>query len=398
MRKTLSLFLLTILSAAMLGGCLNPIQLNERAIVQAVGIDWDGKNIRMTFQVFSPAVEGGGGISATADNAKIIEASGNTVSEAVQNAMMVQGKQLFVGHNRIVILGAELAKRGLEQPLSYFSANAWSRQGVYLAVASDTANEILTAKINQGILPAETLEKIVQNAEDNGAVRNVRLYEFLEALQNKNESSFLPIMKLKGGETGASGLEGENGGKPQAGQTIDEVSSIEMAGTAVFSDAKLQGELGKDASRGLLFIRDDMKQTVIVTQTDNFETAALRIFKSKSRLTPSIDGSDISFTLEISCEATIGETMIREGKSTEALDIEQMSKAGEQIIREECAAAFQKAAVEYQSDIFGFGNILWQKDSDEWKKLQEDWPEALSQITLHVNPHIDIDRMGLEVE
>ena len=125
----------------------------------------------MTFQVFSPAVEGGGGISATADNAKIIEASGNTVSEAVQNAMMVQGKQLFVGHNRIVILGAELAKRGLEQPLSYFSANAWSRQGVYLAVASDTANEILTAKINQGILPAETLEKIVQNAEDNGAVR-----------------------------------------------------------------------------------------------------------------------------------------------------------------------------------------------------------------------------------
>ena len=53
-------------------------------------------NIRMTFQVFSPAVEGGGGISATADNAKIIESSGQTVSEAVQNATMVQGKQLFV--------------------------------------------------------------------------------------------------------------------------------------------------------------------------------------------------------------------------------------------------------------------------------------------------------------
>ena len=59
--KKLFLIPLIVLSAVSLTACLNPVHLNERAIVQAVGIDWEDGQIHMTFQIFAPAGDGGGG-------------------------------------------------------------------------------------------------------------------------------------------------------------------------------------------------------------------------------------------------------------------------------------------------------------------------------------------------
>ena len=46
----LALYLLLILFS----GCMRSVQLNERAIVQAVGLDWKDSEYALTMQIFDP--------------------------------------------------------------------------------------------------------------------------------------------------------------------------------------------------------------------------------------------------------------------------------------------------------------------------------------------------------
>lgn len=395
--KRLLLCGLILLLPLLCTACLNPVQLHERAIVQAVGIDWVDDEIQMTFQIFSPAGDGST-ISANAENAKIITTTGSTVSDAVQNATLIQGKQLFMGHSRILIIGKALAERGLEQPLRYFSANAFARSNTHLVLAEETAAGILSAKINQGILPADTLEAIAENAAENGIIQNIELYEFLRALEDGHESSILPVIRLKtdqkeGGSSGGERSESQS-------DTIPEVSGVEMASMAVFSGAKLAGILTREESRGLLWIRDEIDRTVLTASTPVYETAAVRVHHLDSALTPDIlveEGEPrLRFRLEIHADGTILEAVPREGQESSNAAIDELEDAAEEVIRRECHMAFTRTTRDLQSDVLGLGSLVWKTDVELWKQIGAEWSEALPRTVLQVEVVLDIDRVGLE--
>lgn len=404
-RSSLRIVISLSLCSVLLSSCLNPVQLNERAIVQAVGLDLaENGQIRLTLQVFSPAAEGGGSISATADNAKIIEGTGATVSEAIQNATLFQGKQLFVGHNRMILIGSALAKRGTEQSLSYFASSTGSRQNVHVAVAEGNASDILKAKINQGILPAETLEKIVENSEENGMMKSARLYEFLKTLETSYESSILPIMAVKKEPATNADIRGQSS-SAQAGETkatdaeLDEISSVHVVGTAVFHGDKMSGTLNREESRGLLWTCGEVEQTILTVSTDKFETAALRVFESQSRLSSTIgEDNRLSFALKVQCEAAIGDCVVRPGQVIGAADLELLARAGEDLIVAESEAVYLKAAIEEHADIFGLGSILWQKSPDLWRQKKDAWQEQLGEAGFQVEAKIELDRAGIEFQ
>lgn len=397
-RKKISLLSLILISVLLFTSCLNPVQLSQRAIVQAVGVDLeDDGQLKLTLQVFAPAVNGGGGISATADNAKIIEAKGETVSQAVQNATLVQGKQLFVGHNRVIIIGAELAKKGLNPILSYFSSSPYSRQSVQLIMAKDRADAILKARINQGMLPAETLEKIIKNTQESGIFPTVQLYRFLQTLESEHDSAVLPVMSLvQKSPENSSNQDGGSSDQQGGGDQIDEVSSVAISEVAVFSGTKLAGTLGERDSRGLLWIRGDVKKTVLTLSAGQYEKVSLQVHDASSRLTPKIQGGKAAFSLSVHCDAAIRETVTQEGYVPRSEDVDLLASAAEKLIREECLAAFQHAGREFRTDVFHMGNLVWQKDAAFWKTLRENWQEQMDQVGFTVDVAVDLDRVGLE--
>lgn len=387
--------------------CLKPIQLNERAIVQAIGIDYDDKAeaFNLTYQVFSPTTGGGGSIGASSDNAKIIESKGSTVSEAIQNATLVQGKQLFVGHNRIIIIGRKAAELDIRQALGYFMNNPDSKKNVNVVIADGDASEILKVKINQGMLPAETLQKIVENANENGIIENVKLFQFVQALDNSNESAVLPIMKAnKKDEQGSggnaekpAGEESESEKKPDS-DSITEVSTISMDGMAVIADKAFKTKLNKQESRGVLWIRDEVKNTLINAKTEKLDSAAIEVYSSKTRIEPIFLENDekIRFIVKISCKASIGEVDVKEGKTVAPDDIKSVQRSGARIIEQECTDAFNTVFKEHKSDVFSLGKVVYHKNTALWKRIQNDWENMSDGIEIEVKASVDIDRVGLE--
>ena len=115
----------------------------------------------VTMQIYAP--KGGGSTTAidtSNNNANIVSAKGKTkFQNAMIHATALQGEYIFAGHNRLLILGEEFAKQGVENVFSYFDRNHLTRQNIDVLVSKGKAKDIVALNIDQGILAAETLEK-----------------------------------------------------------------------------------------------------------------------------------------------------------------------------------------------------------------------------------------------
>ena len=107
-------------------GCVSYVDLSDRAIVQAIGIDYlpDKKVYRISMQYFNQSSEGGQNqIDKTQDNVLKSVGEGESIFAAAKNASMLTGKDLLLSENRLIIIGKELRKYKLCDTLEFFVGN-----------------------------------------------------------------------------------------------------------------------------------------------------------------------------------------------------------------------------------------------------------------------------------
>ena len=133
----------------LLSGCrwIPMTDLQDRAIVQGVAVDWDQGEYAVTMQVFMP--EGSGGqtvVDPSRENAQILTCRGKSIVQAIAESAKAQGKEFYLGHNRIVILGGGLWGKPLQEVLSYFGNSPDSRMDVTMLMTPGWAGSSRTHK------------------------------------------------------------------------------------------------------------------------------------------------------------------------------------------------------------------------------------------------------------
>jgi len=43
-----------------------------------------------------------------------------------------------------------------------------------------------------------------------------------------------------------------------------------------------------------------------------------------------------------------------------------------------------------------FGARIRQKSGEQWKKIQDHWPERIAEVLMKYEIHVDVDRLGLQ--
>lgn len=145
----------------LLSGCrwIPMTDLKDRAIVQGVAVDWDQGEYAVTMQVFMP--EGSGGrtvVDPSQENVQILTCRGKSIVQAIAESAKAQGKEFYLGHSRIVILGGGLWGKPLQEVLSYFGNSPDSRMDVTMLMTPGWAGEILDVGISQMLSPAMSIE------------------------------------------------------------------------------------------------------------------------------------------------------------------------------------------------------------------------------------------------
>ncbi len=386
--------LLGIALLCLCSGCIPSTELNERAIVQAIGVDLTESGYRVAMQIFSP---GGGSGSAEVNigqqNAKMITAEGKTVSDAVRQATLKQGKQIFYGHNRLLVLGKSAVKKGVSDILPFFNAGYQSRPSIHVIVAENTAEEILSANIQQGIIPAESLEKMVENYGENGSVMQTTLMEVIASFYNEARCVTLPKVALT--EAMRESSSSEEDGK------LAKSHLVMIKGSSVLKNGIWVGDLDEAQTRGLVWMSDRVKETLLVIpyqkqNNQGAEQVSLRIYGNKTKITAELKNGAVVFRLRIRAVGKIEELSLNLRLSFYEDDLRRIEHSAEKIIQSQCEAAFSCTAGEYHADVIELGARIRRKSREEWKKIRERWPEYVADTDMKYDIEVDIDRLGLQ--
>ncbi len=371
-RIGLSLCLLLLLP---LTGCMHAIRLKDRAIVQAVGIDWKDERYQLTFQYFVP--EGSGGqtaFDASKLNNNIIRSSGSTITEAVSQAGRDQGRQLFFGSNRIVVLGREMAKRDIETPVRYFNTQQQVSPGIYLMVAQKSAEEIVSAQIARGIVPASAIEQAAERGRSSRFLHGGRLIDIVMQLQGDAAAADLPLISLSGEEE-----------QPQ----------IVISGSALCREGKLIDTLSEEEVLGVLWITGWMEQGSMSFPLTEDTLCALKILGSNASLRPFIDkNGQLTMEIKISVHSAIQETVGASLPISEALRL--ASQEQEKEIRRLAMRAIEKTVTQNEADILGLYKALRKYEPEYYRAHRQQLPQLLQNMHFDLKITCNIGRMGLE--
>ena len=384
MKRAFSLAAVLLLLALLLTGCddytlVRMVNLQDRAIVQGVGVDWDGSEFEVTMQVFSP--EGAGGqtmVDPSKENAQMITCRGASIAEAVESSARNQGKEFYLGHNRIVILGWEAVQQPLGGLLSYFVNSLDSRPDVTILFTKGKAKDVLSVGITQSILPAMSIENTIRNAERNGLGEEVLLIDVLEALAEPYRDAVIPMIET-------------------AGEEEAELGAVEITGVGIISPEGYGGEVAAGEMRGLLTLRDTIRGAVYTLRTADCERAAVQLYQNKTKLSPVLRDGQPAFVAEIAGKWTLVEKKMRGDAVFTEESLAELEEALAEQIREECESAFYKTVRDYQSDVFLLGDLLWQKQADYWSLMREVWPQGAEEISIECEVSAEIDRTGLQI-
>lgn len=387
--------------ATSLSGCWNRKELNTLAIVVAMGLDKAAERgkVEVTVQIVKPGEisppsgrGGGGGGTGGSQPVLLLTTSGETVFDAVRNAVLQIDRRLFWPHTKVVVVGEELAQAGIGPLLDWIDRDPEPRRLSWLFVARGTARDVLGAEGLIEKVPATFLENLAKASDAASKAPKVRLHDFLKLLTTEGRDPFC---------TGIEVLEeGSSPGGSEEGSTKNKEKGrrVKLAGTAVFKEDRLVGWLNEKETRGLLWVLGKVKSGIVVvpSPTQGGGELSLEIIRATSRITPRFVGGQLSIMVEIKEEGSLGEQMSF-GKLAEPEIFAAIEKKQAEVIEQEVNAALTKAQQELGADIFGFGEAVHRRYPKEWRRLKDHWREMYPTIKVDVKASTKLRRMGLSL-
>lgn len=188
--KKLIVTIITAAAAVLLSGCADPTNLGNRALIQAAAVDYDGE-YRVSALLFSSGGSGGDTIDASQENVIMVSGTGRTLSEAVDNVSLIDGKKIYMNETRLLIFGAGFERADISDALNtlYYELRCGLNTPVCCAEEAAALTEI---PFTEGITSAEKPLSIIQNAFDLGVSPKTTLLDLLA--ENEGEKSSLVPM------------------------------------------------------------------------------------------------------------------------------------------------------------------------------------------------------------
>lgn len=350
-------------------------RLKDRAIVQAIGVDWSREGYRLSFQYFVP--EGSGGqtaFDASKLNNNVATASGPTLTDAIANAEHDQGRQLFFGSNRVIVIGREMAKRDAETPIRFFNSVQQLSPDLTLLVAQGSAWEIVSAQIPRGIVPASAIEQTAERGRTGRFMHGGRLLDTVMQLQSDSGAADLPLISLTGSEE-----------QPQ----------VSISGCALLRGGRLIGTLDQQEVMGLLWMSGGMEHSVLSFPLTGDARCALKILSSSARLRPSIDeNGHLLMTIEISVNSALQEVQATDLSRQQLLTPAQREQENE--IRRLAMHALEKTAIQNGADVLKLSKALRKYEPGFYRSHQNELPQLWRNMRYEFKIDCNISRMGLE--
>jgi len=385
-RKAAWLFIILLMLSPILSGCWNRRELNDLAIVAAIGIDKAKDKYLVTVQVVDPGEVASRRGSTGQSPVSTYHAVGGTVFEAIRKMTTSTPRKLYFSHLRIFVIGEELARHGMGEVLDLLSRDQEGRTDFYITVAKDTtAQAVLNVLTPLEKIPASKLYASLEvSAKSWAPTVAVQLDELITNIVDPGIQATLTGVTIRG--------DLEAGNKKKNLESPDVPTRIQYKGIAIFRGDKLVGWMNEEESKGYSNITDQLHSTVIETACPNGGRLAVEVIRSKSSIKAKIRDGKPEAEVIMHTEANVAdvECKIKLTKSSTLYELENAAGAAMQKHAEHAVVKAQRL----KCDVFGFGDAIHRAAPGYWKHNKDNWDEQFSKMPIRFKVNVKIRRIG----
>lgn len=361
-----------------LSGCSDRVELKDLAIITATAIDRldDGKT-RVSVQIFIPRaiVSGQSGENLSQGATFVREGIGDNLANAVSMLQVNVPRKLFWGQCKIYIFGKKQAKSGIRDAVDYLARHPNPRGNSFLYVSEGEAKQLLTLVPPLERYSGEALRKLTES--ESGLITTLRDVDM--GLMGESESVSMPYIKKL--------VSKEKARKPH--ETIPVIN-----GTAIFKKDQMVGTLNLKETRGLLWLKDDVRRSTISIKPKGEDgDITMTPTLGKMKVSPQIKDGRWMLNVSIAIEGDI----VQNETHLNLMNVDVMTnitKDFEVAVKERVTQTIEKLQQEYKVDVTNFGRKFHQKYPKEWRKVRSKWDEKFPEVEVKFTVNAQVRRPG----
>ncbi|MCD8511959.1 MAG: Ger(x)C family spore germination protein [Bacillus sp. (in: Bacteria)] len=383
MRKFLLSFFF-IGSLLLSSGCMGKVEINDLAMVMAVGIDrnQENNNIILTTQIAKPGdVAGGNSSGESGEPLWTVYGEGKTIFEAIRNIARFSSRRVFWAHNMVIVINEEVARtEGLVDIIDFFNRNNQLRMRTWIVVSEEKASEVVSTQTGLEIVPGMSIDNLFRYTDILAEAPRSDVMTLTASYLGEHTHPYLAMVKLRNRGLDSESTE-EFGSLPQ----------VELSGTAIFNKEKMVGKLTPKESRGFLWFIEPIQSSIIpLTCPNEPGRVSVELRDNHFQLEPKYVHGNVSFDAIVESEADLVELGCpTKLEHSELLDL--LEKDVEAELQREIEMMLEKLQQEYKVDVLQLGRAFQGKFPKEWNKLKEDWDDIYPNVQVNISITVQLN-------
>jgi len=379
-------FILLLSVLLLLGGCWNKRELNELAIVTAVGVDKSDELFEISVQIVSPSQVASNKASGIQVPVFTYHAKGKSLFDAIRKLTALTPRKPYYAHAQIIIIGEEMAEEGMNSILDLFQRDPEGRSDFNFIISHDsTAQEILSVLTPLEDVPASKMFKSLKVSEAVlGTTESVILDDLIQSLGSIDHSAVLPSIHIHG--------DADAGDFSSNIEKIDSPAQLKYGGLAIFKNYKLIGYLTEQESRDYNFLNNNIKSTFEIIACPEEGKISTEIINSSTKMTGHFQNDVPSISIKLDIEQNVAEVSCSLDL-TKSKTIDALNKETSRQIKERLERTLQTIQQTYQADLLKFSNVLHREDYQAWNRIKKNWQTLYPNLEVQIE--VDVHTKGV---
>lgn len=314
---------------------------------------------------------------------------GKTMIDAARNISLNLGKRNYWPHTEVVIIGEVLAKEDMTKVVDFFTRDSQRRRLAKFVVTDQEGKKLLSSVPNSKDITAMEIRDIITNFLQTGYCVESTLLNYLKETQTVSGVTLLNKFIAKTSDLSDNNSLTQSKNYP--------INGVILNGTGVFYQNRLIGYLDLLETRSTNFLKNNVRGGIInlnIEKGDSDDEISLEITKTKTKITPIIDGERYSMKVNLLIEGNIIEYSAKEGLLH--ISLETLSQKMSKDLEKDLVKIFKKAKEELKVDLFQFGVLFQKVDHSILRLTQEDWNEIfINYVELDLNVEVSIVNSGV---
>lgn len=384
-------------------GCMQKVQLNDRSIIQAIGIDPSGDGgYTVTMQVAEATREPAAANQADGkEEFHILVEEGDSLTNIFSEAAIRQGRQLFLGSCKLVVIGEDTAIEGIDAIVGFFNTHHQINPSLKCIVAQGSAGELLRAKEKNPILTADGILDMLRSAYNTGTATSSRLMDVVGALHGDNMVGALAVVRLQKAEPSASSEETDGQQKQSSSQrektggtSAQEKPTLELVGTALFAGERLDTIIDTKATRGLAWTQNSMTSAALSVEDGQLGRVSAVVHAQSARISPELVGDHMVFNIAVKVHSAMQEIDLIEADVLDEQSRDYAAILQKRKIHKEIEYMVQQTQKQGY-DLLGLSLLTRQRYPDFYEAYREEWSDVIRNAGYSITVDCLIDRSGV---